>query len=83
MLLDIRSKLSDNSRVFSKKIHPGDLVRYKYHHERKNDIGLVMQIVEGDQSPLSSGGKAAYILWPNHFKQYCALHLIELYRSAS
>ena len=50
MLLDIRSKLSDNSKVFSKKIYPGDLVRYKSHPERKNDIGLVMQIVKGDQS---------------------------------
>ena len=83
MLLDIRSKLSDNNKVFSKKIYPGDLVRYKYHPERRNDIGLVMQIVKGDQSPLSYEGETAYILWPNHFKQYCAIHLVELYRSAS
>jgi len=69
--------------VFSKKILPGDLVIYKYHSERKGDIGLVLQIVKGDQSPLSYEGEAAYILWPNHFKQYCAMHLVELFRSAS
>ena len=64
------------------KIYPGDLVKRKYRHGKEKDIGLVMQIVEGDQSPLTSGGKAAYILWPNHFKQHCALHLVELYQAA-
>ena len=63
------------------KIIPGILVQYKYPRIGKiDDVGLVLQIVKGDQSPFPDGEEAAYILWPNHFKQHCMMQMIELYR---
>ena len=63
-----------------KKITPGNLVKYRSAApKRKNDVGLVLQIVKGDQSPFPDGEEAAYILWPNHFKQHCMLHTVKLH----